>query len=138
VEHISFLFSSMFKIGCSYLSIIFILTCIVSGSSDAKFAFCVDKDTTPVSIFGANLVFYCFWSLTTVVVSHPFIWGVLRNVPYKILAKVSNPDDKNTKTAYTERKLPFQLSHIPPIVECRGRLILDFSITVRVLFAFTL
>jgi hypothetical protein len=125
---------------CYYLST-FIVTCIVSGSSDAKFAFCVDKDTTPVTIFGANLVFYCFWSLIMVVVSHPYIWGVLRIVPYKIVAKFSKPEDKITNTfhhPFPERKLPVPLSHIPSIVECRGRLFLDFAITVRVLFAFTL
>lgn len=116
------------------------IDCLVSGSSDAKFAFCVDKDTTPVTIFGANIVFYCFWTLITIIVSHPYIWGVLRIVPYKILAKVSKPEDRITKTfsdnPFPERIYPFPLSHIPSIVECRGRLTLDFAITVRVLFAY--
>lgn len=111
-----------------------------SDSSDeqAKFSFCVDKNTTPATIFGANIVFYAFWGLIMIAVSHPCIWSVLRIVIYKMKP---TPDTKDAaKTLLTDSASPeLQLSsalQVPPIVECRGRLFLDFAITVRLVFAF--
>ncbi len=114
-----------------------------SDSSDeqAKFSFCVDKNTTPATIFGANIVFYAFWGLIMIVVSHPCIWGVFRIVLYKMKAKFSKPDNKDAKnTLLTDSPSPeLQLSsalQVPPAVECRGRLFLDFAITVRLVVTF--
>jgi hypothetical protein len=109
-----------------------------SSDEQAKFSFCVDKNTTPATIFGANIVFYAFWGLIMIVVSHPCIWSVLRIVIYKMKPTPDNKDAEKihlTDSASPQLQLSSALQ-VPPIVECRGRLFLDFAITVRLVVAF--
>jgi hypothetical protein len=110
----------------------------ISGSSDdqTRFAFCVNKDMSPATMFGASIVFYSFWGLLLIFVSHPHIWRVVRKAPYRLIAALPKKSNKSPENLLKDAP-PAVLQPstdpmpIPPAVECRGRLYLDFSITVR-------
>ena len=108
-----------------------------SGSSDAQtsFAFCTDKDMSPATFFGASIVFYSFWGLLLILVSHPNIWRVVRMAPYKLIAALPKKTDENPDNLLKDAppsvlQPPPDPMRMPPAVECRGRLFLDFAITV--------
>ena len=91
-----------------------------SNGNTSSFAFCVDEGTTPYHIFIASIAFYCFWGVLMAVISHPKSWQVVRMLPYSCIAL------KNSMRQAAPQP-------IPPPVECRGRLLLDFGITVYTL-----
>lgn len=97
-----------------------------SNGALLSFAFCVDEGTTPFHIFLANIAFYLFWGVAMVVVSHPKSWRVIRTIPYSCIALLP----KKKENGQNPRNQRAASQPIPPAIECRGRLVLDFAITV--------